>query len=448
VGVGTEEVSGETLTGRNAVLDRALAAVDEEFGSTVIRLKQMVKIPSLTGSEGEVQVWGRRRMEQLGLDVVEVQLPEEVLAAHPTAVEVPWSGEGRPNVVGRWHGTGDGRSLILNAHVDVVPPGSTESWSSHPFEPMVRNRRLYGRGAADMKGGWIAIFGALRALRVAGFEPAGDIVFMSVVEEEAGGTHGTLACLLAGVTADAMLITEPLWSHLVVGHPGVLYFTVHVPGKTAHAAVAHHGVSALLEALPIVEALAALDRQRGSLHRMELFERLPETEGRSVHLNLGAFRAGDWPSTVPGEAVIEGRISYLPGEEELEVRRQVEEAVAVAAQGSDWLHAHPPRVAWSGWRGRPWLQDPNDPLVHVVAAATADERGQDVPMAADTAGLDARFAGEFGIPCVVYGPRGGNEHGADEWVDLDSVRSVTRTLVRVIHRWCTSNAGDPAGTGR
>jgi acetylornithine deacetylase len=224
----------------------------------VIRLEQMIAMESLTGSEGEVQAWARQRMEQLGLEVAEVQLPEHELASHPSAVEVPWTGEGRPNVVGTWRGTGGGRSLILNAHVDVVPPGPLESWTAPPFQPVTRGERLYGRGAADMKGGWIAIWAAIRALRSSSFEPAGDLIFLSVVEEEAGGTHGTLACLLAGIRADAMIITEPLWTHLVVGHPGVLYFTVHVPGRTAHAAVAHQGVSALLEAVPVVD----LDRVR------------------------------------------------------------------------------------------------------------------------------------------------------------------------------------------
>ena len=429
----------------DATLERALEALDREFGATVVRLQQMVAIDSTTGTEGEVQAWARHRMEQLGLEVEEVQLEESVLAAHPSAVVVPWSGKGRPNVVGRWRGAAAGRSLILNAHVDVVPPGPLESWTAHPFRPVIRGERLYGRGAADMKGGWVAIWAALRALRAAGFEPAGDLIFMSVVEEEAGGTHGTLACLLAGIRADAMIITEPLWTHLVVGHPGVLYFTVRIIGRTAHAAVAHQGVSALLESVPVVEALAALDRQRGEAHHMELFERLPGTAGRSVHLNLGTLRAGDWPSTVPGEAVIEGRISYLPGEKEEAVRAEVEAAVAAAAGASPWLSRHPPKVEWSGWRGRPWLQDPAHPLVEMMEEAARAERGAPVPLAADTAGLDARFAGELGIPCVVYGPRGGNEHGADEWVDLNSVRSLARTLVRAAHRWC-GNAGQPAET--
>ncbi len=429
----------------DTILERALEALDGEFGAAVIRLREMVAIESITGSEGEVQAWAKRRMEQLGLEVVMIQLEDSVLVSHPSAVEVPWSGEGRPNVLGQWRGTGGGRSLILNAHVDVVPPGPLESWTNPPFQPVICGERLYGRGAADMKGGWIAIWAALRALCTAGFEPAGDVFFMSVVEEEAGGTHGTLACLLAGVRADGMIITEPLWSHVVVGHPGVLYFSVRVPGKTAHAAVAHQGVNALLESLPIVEALTALDRERGEAHHMELFERLPGTEGRSVQLNVGTLRAGDWPSTVPGEAVIEGRISYLPGEQEEAVRAEVEAAVAKAAGTSPWLTRHPPQVEWRGWRGRPWLQDPSHPLVEVVEHAASAERGGPVPLAADTAGLDARFAGEFGIPCVVYGPRGGNEHGADEWVNLKSVWQVARTLVRAVYRWC-GNAGKPAGT--
>jgi len=432
-------VSGE------AVLSAALAAADGMADAMTARLAEMVRIPSITGDEGVIQGWAADRMREMGLAVREVAVPEDRLLAHPTAVSVPWTWEGRPNIAGLWQGRGGGRSLILDAHVDVVPAEDPSAWSAPPFEPVLRGGRLYGRGAADMKGGWVAILWALGALREAGFEPGGDITFLSVVEEEAGGTHGTLACLLDGITADGMIITEPLWSHVVVGHPGVLYFTVEIEGRSTHAALANRGVSALYEAMPVLEALRRLDETRGREHRMELFERLPGTAGRSVHLNLGRFRAGDWPSTVPGRAVVEGRISWLPGEEEPEVRSAVEAAVREGASGSKWLREHPPRVGWVGWRGRPWLQDPAHPLVTLVVESASAERGEPIALAADTAGLDARFAGEFGIPCAVYGPHGGNEHGADEWVDLESVRSVARTLIRVIHRWC-GGAGDPAET--
>jgi len=237
------------------------------------------------------------------------------------------------------------------------------------------------------------------------------------------------------VTADAMVITEPLWTHLVVGHPGILYFRIQVPGRSTHAAIAQQGVNAIYEALPLIEALRDLDRERGDRLHLELFERLPGTAGRSVNLNLGTLRAGDWPSTVPGEANLECRLSYLPGEQEDEIKNLVEQTLAQAATSS-WSKEHPPRVEWFGWRARPWLQDQDHAWPRLVRQAVAAERGVEPDFAADTAGLDARFAGEFEVPCVVYGPDGDNIHGVDEWVSLASIRSVARTLVRAVIDWC------------
>ncbi len=417
------------------VLSRALEAIDELWDREVARLAEMVRIPSVVGAEAAVQEWARQRMEELGLDVREIVVPDEELLAHPAAFDPGIDGPGRVNLAGRWAGEGTGRSLVLNAHVDVVDPGPLDAWSADPWGGEVRDGFLVGRGAADMKGGWIAIHAALAALRRAGYRPPGDLVFESVVEEEAGGVRGTLACRLATPPPDGMIITEPLWSHVVVGHPGILYFRVRVRGRSVHAALSQHGVSALHEVLPIVDALRRLDEVRGRERHHPLFEKLPGCEGRSVHLNVGVLRAGEWPSTVPGEAVLEGRISYLPGEREDDVRERVLRVVAEAAAGSSWLSEHPPRVEWFGWRARPWLQRHDHPLVGLLREAVAAERGEMPDVAADTAGLDARWAGEFGIPCVVFGPDGEGIHGPDERVDLASLRSVARILVRLVLAW-------------
>jgi len=418
-----------------AIVARALEALDGAWEDEVRLLSEMVRIPSVVGREREVQRWARHRMEELELAVREVSLPDEELLAVPGTFDPGIDGEGRPNVVGLWPGDGEGRSLALNAHVDVVDPGPREAWSRDPWSGEREDGWLHGRGAVDMKGGWIAIHAALRALREAGYRPPADLRFDSVVEEEAGGVHGALACLLALPRPDGMVITEPLWSHVVVGHPGILYFRVRVPGRSVHAALAQHGVSALHEAMPIVAALRDLDEHRARRHRHPLFERLPGCEGRSVHLVVGRFRAGEWPSTVPGEAILEARLSWLPDETEEEVRREVTRTVRTAAEASAWLREHPPRVEWFGWRGQPWLQDPGHPLVELLRDAVAAERGDRPDVAADTAGLDARWAGQLGVPCAVFGPDGEGIHGANERVDLASVRTVARALVRFIVSW-------------
>ncbi|MDP6932881.1 MAG: ArgE/DapE family deacylase [Myxococcota bacterium] len=425
---------GRALTVPDATIQAALKAVDAQFEQTVSLLQEFVRIPSVIGDEGQAQQWAAARMRELGLGIREVLIPDEELMKHPSAVEGPWRSEGRPNIIGRWKGRGTGSSLLLNAHVDVVSEEPRSQWTREPYGATIEGDRMYGRGALDMKGGWLAIYAALRALRTTDFQPGGDLVFQSVVEEEGGGTHGTLATFLAGETGDAMIIPEPLWSHLVIGHPGILYFRVEIDGHSVHAALAHHGVSALFEILPIIEALKALDEDRAQRLHLEPFERLPGAQGQSVHLNLGSLQAGDWPSTVPGQAVLEGRVSYLPFEEADEVMAAITGTILGAAT-SPWLVDHPPRISWPGWRGVPWLQDPEHPFVQHAIDAIGAERGRPPGLAADTAGLDARFAGEFGVPCVVFGPDGENLHGIDEWVSLSSVRVVARSLVRLICSW-------------
>jgi acetylornithine deacetylase len=424
-------------TSRDAQVQAALDAVDAQFEETVALLQEFVRIPSVIGDEGDAQVWATKRMQELGLETKEVLIPDEELMKHPTAVEGPWRSENRPNIIGRWKGQGDGKSLILNAHVDVVSEEPRSQWSYDPYGAVIEGDRMYGRGTMDMKGGWLAIYAALRALKTVGYAPVGDLIFHSVVEEEGGGTHGTLATLLSGETGDAMIIPEPLWSHLVIGHPGILYFRIEVDGHSVHAALGHHGVSALFEIMPIIEALRALDQERARDLHLERFERLPGADGQSVHLNIGSLQAGDWPSTVPGQAVLEGRVSYLPFEKTEDVMNRILQTIADASQ-SEWLQAHPPRITWPGWRGEPWLQDPHHPFVRHAQEAIGAERGELPELAADTAGLDARFAGEFGIPCVVFGPEGENIHGIDEWVSLSSVRVVARSLVRLIDSWSQS----------
>jgi acetylornithine deacetylase len=198
------------------------------------------------------------------------------------------------------------RSLALNGHVDVVSPEPLETWSHDPWGGEIVGvgsaQRIYGRGALDMKSGTIANLHALKAVLDAGLRPRGTVVLQSVVEEEAGGGAGTLATLLRGHTADALLTPEPFYRAIVLGQPGVMLFRVSVLGKTAHAAYSQTGVNAIGKILPLYEAMVELDRERAARWPNPFFGGLSD---RAVNLNVGVLRAGDWPSTVAGRAEME-----------------------------------------------------------------------------------------------------------------------------------------------
>jgi acetylornithine deacetylase len=273
----------------------------------------------------------------------------------------------------------------------------------------------------------------LKTLLDLGLKPKGKIILESVIEEEAGGSGGTLALFLAGCKADAMVIPEPLDLKIVTAHPGVNYFRVKVYGKTAHAGQSHFGINAIGKLAKIYDRLIKLDEERAEKNRDPFFERLT---GRSVNLNIGTFKAGDWPSTVAGSAVLEARISYLPNETEEDIKREVEEALVEVTAKDDWLIEHPPHIEWFGWRARPWVQDPEIPLIRQFRQTASEVLSSPPETVATTAGLDTRFGPFFGTPSFVFGPVGGLLHCSNEYVELDSVIKTVKILAAFIVDWC------------
>lgn len=444
---------------RAAVSDWIYSHADE----LVAALAQLVRIPSVVGREADAQAFMRELYAGMGLELDVFEPSREALAAHPAFVDSGLPFDGRPNVVGVWRGSGDGRGLILNGHTDVVSAEPASAWTHDPFGAAIvasaggsRRGRMIGRGAMDMKGGLVANAFAVLALRACGVRLRGDVILESVVEEEAGGA-GTLACFERGYGAGAQraraqgfIATEPHWEDVCIAHPGVLYFRVVVEGRGAHAGRAHQGVNAAVELAPIVSMLGEWDLERARALHYEPFERLDPAARRSCHLNVGVVRAGDWPSTVPGQALAEVRMSFIPGETEAGVKREIAERVAAVAAGRPWLREHPPRIEFFGWHTEPWIQDENHPFVRSFVDVLRAEEGRrpaggvQLPPAFSllaqpmgiTAGLDTRFAALYGLPAFAWGPKGAGLHGANEYVELDTVVETARVLALFAMGWC------------
>jgi acetylornithine deacetylase len=424
------------MDGRKAEIIRGITRkVDSTADEIFQRVQQLVRIPSTVGHEGEAQEWMAQLYKSGGLDVIRLVPRKEDLIKHPAYVETGFTyDESRPNIIGILPAKGGGRSLILNGHVDVVSPEPIETWERDgPWSGTIEGNRLYGRGAADMKSGLIGNYFALKTVLDLGLQPQGEIVLESVIEEEAGGSGGTLATLIGGYTADAMIIPEPLGLQIITAHPGIHYFRVKAYGKTAHAAQSHEGVNAIGKLAKIYERLIALDRDRAQRNRDDFFEKMT---GRSCNLNIGTFKAGDWPSTVAGWAVLEARISYLPGEVEEGIKEEVKQVVEEVAAKDKWLKEHPPQVEWFGWRSPPWVQDHKIPLIQQFRKTASAVLSSSPEIAASTAGLDTRFGPFFGVPSFVFGPTGGLLHCSNEYVEMDSVIKTVKVLAAFIVDWC------------
>ena len=411
-----------------------VAAVENLRGQTVEWLSQLIEKPSLLGEEASAQAWVANRFDELGLEVDNLVIDEAALRQHPGYSPSLISYDGRVNVIGR-HRTANprGRTLIFNGHIDVVPVGDASLWTRPPFEAWVDGDRLYGRGGADMKSGIIAYMIAFKALQDLGYAPAAEVIMQSVIEEECTG-NGALACLVAGYTADAAIITEPTNNGVMTCQMGVMWLTVEIEGHPAHAAMASEGFSAVDMGMKLFEALKTLEAHWNEpAHRHPCYEH----SHKPINFNLGKIEGGEWTSSVPTRCRLDIRVGFYPGRTTEEVRNELEACIQQA------FEAHPAhtdaqyRVRYQGFQAEGCEVDMNTPMVKSLQEAHLDVIGTDAGQFVFTGTTDARFFNLYGgIPATCYGATGGNIHGIDEWVSIDSVVDAAKVLAVFMARWC------------
>jgi acetylornithine deacetylase len=190
------------------VIKRVSSEIDKMKEEIISTLRDLVKIPSVVGQEGPAQNYVEHIYRSLGLNVIILGPNIDRVKGHPSFIDTEMSYEGRQNVIGVLSGDPNSPSIILNGHIDVVSPEPVHAWSHDPWGGVIVGEKMYGRGTGDMKAGLLANYYALKGILTAGFKPKGKVMLQSVIDEEAGGAGGTLACLMEGYTADGMICTE------------------------------------------------------------------------------------------------------------------------------------------------------------------------------------------------------------------------------------------------
>lgn len=310
--------------------------------------------------------------------------------------------EQRPSVIAIARGTGGGRSLLLNAHLDTVGVAGMDD----AHDPRVVDGRLFGRGGYDMKGGLAAIMDVVS--RAAERQLRGDVIVTAVADEEVASI-GTGA-VIEHVRADAAIVVEPTELQLAVAHKGFAGFEIETAGVAAHGSRPHLGVDAIAKMGPILVALKELDErvQAGRTH--------PLLGSGSLHASL--IEGGQEFSSYPARCLLTGEQRTLPGETVGDVERELR-TIAGDAELRMLVAREPFEI------------DPAHEFVQLVHHTAAEPDVVGVSFWADSA-----LIASAGIPTVLYGPIGAGAHAVEEWVDLDSVERVRDVCLAVATEWC------------
>ena len=366
--------------------------------------------------------------------------PSATFAAHPL-------------IVARLPGSGGGRSLAFNGHVDVVPVGDRSAWSEDPFGGVVVDGRLHGRGATDMKGGIAAAMWATKVALEQGFRPRGDIVFHVVSDEEVVG-NGTREIVERAPAADITLSLEPTELKLCAAEGGLVHFRIEVDGVEAHASTRYlsvhaggkggGGVNAVEKTIKLIVALQELERQWANAKSHPIlppgFDTLSPAiivggpgGGSDGRLNLFS-NAG----TTPNYCSVEYNMWFYPDESFEDVRAEVEEAVAAVCRTDPWLSEHPPRFTWKlGHIYFPPLDVPLDhPAVRTLAGCLGSV-GLDATPQGFGAATDLAWYGEKNLPGIICGPgRLAQCHVADEYLDTEQLLLAAQVYALMLTEWC------------
>jgi acetylornithine deacetylase len=370
-------------------------------------LKQLVSIDSINpslvpGAAGEAAI---------------ARALAEYLRTSGLRVDIQDVAPGRPNVIGTLDGRAPGRSLMLCGHVDTVGVAGM----THPFDPIERGGRVYGRGSQDMKSGIAAMIGAARAIAESGGLDAGRIVIACVVDEE----HGSIGAeaLVTRYRADAAVVTEPTDLAVAIAHKGFEWVEVETEGCAAHGSRPREGRDAIVRMGRVLNELEALDRslQSGRAHAL--------VGTASLHASL--IEGGRELSSYPDRCSLQIERRTIPGELEGIAGREVEEILTrLRTRDGDFKAA-----SRSMFLRLPYEIAPAHELPRMLAAA-ATRTGLTAPIIGMSFWTDAAVLAGVGIPSVLFGPGGAGLHSTEEYVKVDDVCRCRDALAELARTWC------------
>jgi acetylornithine deacetylase len=420
-----------------------LHVIDVYREKVIETLQTLVRFPTVTPSlnsraEGDAyigfQQYIQKRLESLGFHIDTWEIDASGLETFwGSGVDHDRDLSNMPVVVGTRRGRGKGKSLLLNGHYDVVPPGELSNWTYPPFEGRIVENRLYGRGSSDMKGGITAMLEALRCIEVSGICLNGDILVQSVPDEE-GSTMGTLACCQRGYRAQAAIIPEPTGMNVQLALRGGASGKITVYGRAGHADQTQPhwkeggAVNAITKSVKIIRALEELTEE---------WRTRPDKKHKFVDPDIvipTMIRGGEWFVMYPERVEIDFTSDFIPGTTNF--WQELEDKINKTAGTDPWMREHPP------------LLEPTDTLLYGAEVDEDEPIVQTILTTARDIGLDPHPVGSGGltdavhlinyakVPTVSIGPSAESAHMVDEFINVDELIQLTKILALAILRWC------------
>ncbi|MCZ7554354.1 MAG: acetylornithine deacetylase [Anaerolineae bacterium UTCFX2] len=417
--------------------EAVLASIDQRRAEIVAFLQKLISYQSVTGQEGEIQAFAAGYMKELGLDVDVFEPDVDRLRSYPGFLEPELPFAGRPNVVGVWKGSGGGRSLLLNGHVDTVPLEPLSEWETGPLAGEIVEGKIVGRGASDMKSGVAAMTMAVQILKQMGVQLKGDVILEYVVDEERTGL-GTLACVERGYTADAGICCETSDLEVMPACIGRMWFTVKLKGKPTGIATRWEGVSSIEKAYKIIQAVEDLEKIRIQDLHHPLY---PDNRG-ALPCAVTMIHAGTFPSTAPEDAVLRGSLGLMPYEDPEDAKQQLIDQIDLVCKADPWLRDHPPFITTEGGYVAAGAEIPRDhPIVQTMQANFQSVTGRLPVISGRMGAADTRFLTRSGhTPTVIFGPGvTAQMHAMNENVPIDHLITATKVIALTILNWCNSD---------
>jgi len=342
----------------------------------------------------------------------------ESLRACGLNVETFEPAPGRTSVLGRLSGAGGGRSLMLNAHCDTVDVAGM----AEPFSGAIRDGKLYGRGAYDMKGSLAACMAAAKAMKDSGTRLHGDLLVAAVSDEEYGSL-GT-SDLITHIKVDGAIVTEPTALEVCLAHKGYLWIEVLVAGRAAHGSKFELGIDANMKMGHFLAKLSDLER--------DLRSRPGHPLVGPPSLHAAMLSGGTGLSTYAASCRLQIERRTVPGETESQAIGEIQAIADKLAAADSSLHAS----VRAFFVREPFEVAPNARIVEVVDRAAGEVLGREAVHFGDTPWMDAALLSAAGVETVVIGPAGAGAHASEEWVDIESVEQLARILVRAALDYC------------